>query len=140
MTKENYRKSILKYSLLCAFIMTFIDVIVKLLIVSSDIQGPKELFTLIDISIMVGAVFMIMMILRQLYPNQLNFSTKLVAGWLTCLLLGLIVALYDRLFFFQRIELIKGNSSYFAQLLVKYNIFGLIISAIFAFVFNLNRK
>ncbi len=49
MTKENYRKSILKYGLLSAFILTFIDVIVKLILVAQNVQGPIELFTLLDI-------------------------------------------------------------------------------------------
>ena len=81
-------------------------------------------------------------LIRRSVGNAFNFTKLFMYGWMSSLVLGLITGLFYKVFFAQTGEQ-PNIPNYFARMLITYNLFGLVISAIvalFTSVISRNRE
>lgn len=97
------------------------------------ILAPNQLVVL-QVAAALVAVGMTQFLYRQVQGNKLEFRQGFFGGWMSSLMLGIFVAFYYGIFSkHTRTPLPAGS---FAMVLILYNLLGLIISLILAFVFR----
>lgn len=115
-----------------AFIAGAIYIVLTLLTYSRGIVISNGMIIGLHISVIVFAVGLAQGLTLRDLGSYTEFRRIWIAGWMSVLILALITALFYRLFFRWTGEA-PNIPNYFARLLLSYNFFGLVISALVAF-------
>jgi len=97
--------------------------------------GAPQLVVL-QVAAVIVAVGVTQFLYRQIQGNRLQYRQAFFGGWMSSLILGIFVAFYYNLFSKKTGIALPAGS--FARVLILYNLLGLIISLILAFVFKKN--
>ncbi|MDB5227794.1 MAG: hypothetical protein JWN78_1987 [Bacteroidota bacterium] len=97
--------------------------------------GPPQL-VILQLTAVLVTVGMTQFLFRQIQGNKLLYRQGFLGGWMSSLILGIFVAFFYNIF--SKKSGIALPSASFAMVLILYNLLGLIISLILAFVFRKN--
>lgn len=103
-------------------------------LVSYDtLNNTPILFPIVDFTSVVSCVFIAQMLIRKSFL-QIPYRKLWLSGWMSALILGLLVIQFQKLYFNKLSDGAEPLVQTYSQLLIVFNIFGLLLSAFFAFI------
>jgi H+/Cl- antiporter ClcA len=121
-----------------AILSAFVSVIFYALFVYLAYKQQKQMNppqqVILQVTAAAVAVGMTQFLFRQVQGNKLQFRQGFFGGWMSSLILGIFVISFYSIFS-KNIGVSLPRES-FAMVLILYNLLGLIISFIFAFIFK----
>ncbi len=98
----------------------------------SILMENKILFPIIDFTSAASCIFIAQMLIRKSNP-LIPYKKLWLSGWMSALILGLLVIQFQKLYFNKLSDATPLVETY-SQLLIVYNLFGLLLAAFFAFI------
>jgi len=107
-------------------------ILLTLFIYNRDIIISPGAIIFMHVAFIVTSVGIAQFMMHKKTNGTANFKRLWLYGWMSVLVLALITGIFYKVFFSQSGE-IAQIPNYFARMLISYNFFGLVISAIVAF-------
>lgn len=121
-------------ALLAAFISTvfFVGFTYMAYVQKKQLGPPQQV--IVQVAAAIVTVGITQFLFRQVQGNRLQFKQGFLGGWMSSMILGMFIAFYYSIFS-KKIGTTMPKAA-FAMVLMLYNLLGIIISFIFAFIFK----